>query len=606
MRCLPIAVLVFALAARCSFAQTVPTTPMDRTEILGRLATDYSPSYVAHLVKTRGLSFSVTGDFLDQVKLAGGAGILVDDLPHAASPNSMGVEAESIPSLDHLARCAVLIHTRDYDSANAECHAAIKESPSSPWPLLVTSSALQYVSPRSPEEEWLTAMRKEQAELLRQADALMPPSPPSKLPPVPPGAGGITLTTEQTVALASELLDNDEANSRYMSVGELIGFPGGRVSTEPTSASTIAVPSAIEISASLQARMQIESELASNHLSLAELYEQAHDYENARKEVLEAEHLEPDYERPHLELASLYLAHGDLNGAIAELREVVRIAGEGILERSALAHTLESAGKLEEAATNYKIVLARHPDNNDVSGALVDLYVKQKDLGAAIGELRRSLDATALLQPGESDLVTLRWDDENRLAQLLEINHDLEGASQQYLYLLRFRPDDPDLHNDYGMLLAQQKRCTDAMAEFNASIRLTGAEHDSSYPRSNLARCLAAQKDYAGALSELKSILESEPGSSIAENNVAWVYATADDPAIKNPAEALRLARLAVDSYKDPEPFMLDTLAEALLINGKPQEALEIEKKAVALDPANAEFQQRIERFEDAATRARR
>lgn len=138
-----IAALAAALASPHSFAQTVPTTPMDRTEILGRLATEYSPSYIAHLVKTRGLSFSVTATFLDQVNQAGGAGILLDNLPHAESPNSMGSDPDGAPSVDHLANCAALIHSGDYDSANDECHAAIKESPSSPWPLLVTSMALQ-------------------------------------------------------------------------------------------------------------------------------------------------------------------------------------------------------------------------------------------------------------------------------------------------------------------------------------------------------------------------------------------------------------------------------------------------------------------------------
>jgi tetratricopeptide (TPR) repeat protein len=172
--------------------------------------------------------------------------------------------------------------------------------------------------------------------------------------------------------------------------------------------------------------------------------------------------------------------------------------------------------------------------------------------------------------------------------------------------LLRFQPDDPNLHNEYGMLLAQQKRCADAIGEFNESIRLTTESDDSSYARSNIAQCLTEQKDYAGALRELKSILDSQPNSPIAENNVAWIYATAEDPKVKNPAEALRLARLAVDSSQQPEPSIMDTLAEALLINGKSQEALEMEKKAVSLDPDNPEYQSRLEHFEKAATQPSR
>src|SRR2546429_9892309 len=52
--------------------------PLDQTEILGRLAAGNTASYVAHLVKTRGVSFSVSQDFLYRVKLAGGEGILTE------------------------------------------------------------------------------------------------------------------------------------------------------------------------------------------------------------------------------------------------------------------------------------------------------------------------------------------------------------------------------------------------------------------------------------------------------------------------------------------------------------------------------------------------
>src|SRR5437016_13672353 len=54
--------------------------PLDQAEILGRLAAGNTPSHIAHLVKTRGVSFSVSQDFLYRVKLAGGEGILTERL----------------------------------------------------------------------------------------------------------------------------------------------------------------------------------------------------------------------------------------------------------------------------------------------------------------------------------------------------------------------------------------------------------------------------------------------------------------------------------------------------------------------------------------------
>ena len=333
--------------------------------------------------------------------------------------------------------------------------------------------------------------------------------------------------------------------------------------------------------------VQSAPDLASSHLTLGSFYaSQLHDFDKARAEELEVIRLEPDAERGDVSLASLYLSRQDFVDSVAELREAVRIAPQGVFEHLALANMLEQAGYDADAIGELQAILARRPNHSVASERLVDLYVQQKDFESAIEELRRSLKSTSLLFSDESLFVSQRWDDETRLAQLLKLNHDLDDAAEQYLYLLRFRPDYPDLHNSYGMLLAQQNRCADAIGEFNQSVRLSDAQNDSSYARSNVALCLSTQKDYDSAARELSSILESEPNSPIAENNVAWVYATADDPKLRNPAEALRLARLAVDSSDRPEAFMLDTLAEALLLNGKPDEALATETRPPISIPA--------------------
>src|SRR5207249_10358749 len=60
--------------------------PLDQAEILGRLAAGNTASYVAHLRKTRGDSFSDPQDFHYRLKLAGGAGILTERLVSAEQP----------------------------------------------------------------------------------------------------------------------------------------------------------------------------------------------------------------------------------------------------------------------------------------------------------------------------------------------------------------------------------------------------------------------------------------------------------------------------------------------------------------------------------------
>ena len=90
----------FLLVSPYASGQTIP---LDQTEILGRLAAGNTPSYVAHLVKTRGVSFSVSQDFLYRVKLAGGEGILAERLLSAEESGQPHPVSEKEASFARLA-----------------------------------------------------------------------------------------------------------------------------------------------------------------------------------------------------------------------------------------------------------------------------------------------------------------------------------------------------------------------------------------------------------------------------------------------------------------------------------------------------------------------
>jgi Tfp pilus assembly protein PilF len=84
--------------------------------------------------------------------------------------------------------------------------------------------------------------------------------------------------------------------------------------------------------------------------------------------------------------------------------------------------------------------------------------------------------------------VEARYQDLNRLAQLLAESRDLDAAAEQYLFLLRYAPDSAELHNNYGNILLEQRKPDQAISEYNEAIRL-----DPSIPsaHSNIGICLA-------------------------------------------------------------------------------------------------------------------
>jgi len=84
-------------------------------------------------------------------------------------------------------------------------------------------------------------------------------------------------------------------------------------------------------------------------------------------------------------------------------------------------------------------------------------------------------------------------------------------------------------------------------------------------------------------------------------NNAAWFYATCPDLTLREPERALSLARLAVELTAGSDPNILDTLAESLFLNGRHAEAVETQRKTLAMMPdAGADFLARYEKYQKA------
>lgn len=658
--------LAFALWTPCASAQS---TPVDRAEILGRLAQGYPASYIAHQVKTRGVNFSPAGDFLYRVELAGGAGILIERLSSYDALGQPHALSDSDASYEHLARCAELMHTGDVRSAEKECRAAVAENPKSAWPLLTMAlpRGLRFL-----EEE-------ERANFIRRAAALAP-----NLASVHQAMASIHSGNEtgdkmealkellQASTLDQESLEAGERGFGSMTYGEHggLGLAASLFSYAPRQGDGAegahSSGQSVTLNPEIARRMKIEPDLATNHLALAVGYSGAGNFEKAEGELREAVRLEPGNPELHIGFGLFYLSRKSPEQCLAEMRESVRIAPFGALPRMALAGALETLGRTAEAVTELRNLLALSPTSVETSAALVDLYLEHKDRKSAIGELRRSLSASSVNSTDQAKFVDERFEDLQQLARLLNEDRDFAGAGEEYLYLLGYKPDSSALHNDYGNVLLAQHRLNEALAEYNEALRF---DPEMSSAHHNIGICLALQKnldgaikefrqalelnpaeprsqaflatalvykgdtregleqfrqaiernpqdaeahtglgfalerlkDIPGAIKELKVALELKPDSPDAENNLAWIYATADDPKLRNPAEALVLARRAVASSPQPNPAFIDTLAEALLLNGHPAEALTTELQAVRLDPKNAELQSRLARFREAA-----
>jgi tetratricopeptide (TPR) repeat protein len=645
---LPISVLVLLGFAVSPSAWAQPG-PLDRAEILGRLAEGYAPSYLAQLVKTRGVSFSPSADFLDRVKRGGGDGILVERLSASTPPAGVRMTQPDRPA-DFLAKCAEWVHLGAAFRAEQDCRAAIDENPESPWPVLAALRALA-VSESPSTQESIGLLRRAvalDATLISAHRALA-------VSDIPPDERAREM---QTVEVLERLQPADDLES-----GAFTSAPSFEVVPQSGDLTPDARPAVLE---HLRSLLEQHPDLAAVHLSAALSYTSLGDLEHAPGEIREALRLEPGNPELHIVLASFYLAQHETESELAEYREAARIAPYDNTHRRRLTEALLREGRADEAVREWRDFLVLAPLDLAASSCLVNLYLEKKDRPSAIAELQRSLKASSDTYPSEAVFVDTRLPDLERLAQLLYENREFAAAAEQYAVLLRFKPERAALHNNLGNALFAQQRCDEASREYREALRLQPGLPDA---HGNLGNCLLARqktddaiaeyrqtieldsskpeprgmlgvalttkgelnaaieqfqlaladdpdnalllaslghtyylnKDYAAAIAALRQALALRADLPGAENELARIYATADDPSFRNPADALRLARHAVQISSQSVPEHLDTLAEALLLNGQSAEALKAEEEAADRAPSNARIQSRLPRFREAA-----
>lgn len=576
------------LFSSCAFAQTAP---LDRAEILGQLAEGYSPSYLAELVKTRGVRFSASADFIERVKSAGGEGILAERLTSAAATAGSSASRPD-RAYDFLAKCAERIHIGAASLAEKDCRAAMVENPESPWPIL---AALRVLALNS-------ASLDERVALLRRAVTLDPALVDAHralaMADIAPDERAAEIQTVQLL----EQSHSDDSSDAF--VGQL-----SRNSPSAESDDFTAESRQVMLTRMQSARVE-KPELASVRLSLGLGYAQLGELDYAAAEFREAIRLEPGNADLHVALAAFYGKRHDANSALTEYREAVRIAPYDCAYRRLLADVLLRQNRQEDAIREWKDFLILSPRDQAASASLVNLYLTQRDRGSAINELRRSLKSSSEFFASENEFVEDRFRDIDHLARLLVENRDFDAAGQQYTYLLHFRPDDALLHTRLGDLFFAQRLCDPASREYREAVRLQPTLADAHHRLGNclllahkpddaiteysqslafdpereesrimLGAALSAKGELNAAIEQFERVLEADPDNPVALANLGHTFYlnknyTAASASLQRalslkadfPAAKEELAKVAAQSFVD-SPTGVDGFTEAALFS---------------------------------------
>jgi Tfp pilus assembly protein PilF len=170
---------------------------------------------------------------------------------------------------------------------------------------------------------------------------------------------------------------------------------------------------------------------------------------------------------------------------------------------------------------------------------------------------------------------------------------DLARAEQEIAEALRIRPDSGDMRADFALVQLDQGRIGDARAQLERALA-SGADAAKVHTALGIASERAG--DLPGAIASYREALRANPERIEAANNLAFLLATAPDPALRAPSEAIELAQRAA-RWKAFDPAVLDTLAAAYAAAGRHREAADTEARArEALPPGASPLRDEIER----------
>jgi tetratricopeptide (TPR) repeat protein len=183
------------------------------------------------------------------------------------------------------------------------------------------------------------------------------------------------------------------------------------------------------------------------------------------------------------------------------------------------------------------------------------------------------------------------------LAELLRARGRLAEAVPHYEAALRLSPDSPAALAALGDCLVSLGRFEAARRELERAVALAPQV---AAPHALLAVAYAGLGRPRDAVAENRAALALAPDLVVAANNLAWQLATSSDPAVRDGAEAVRVAESVLARSREPSAALLDTLAAAYAAAGRFEQAAEAAERALALAPDAAtagEIRARLEGY---------
>ncbi len=189
-------------------------------------------------------------------------------------------------------------------------------------------------------------------------------------------------------------------------------------------------------------------------------------------------------------------------------RRAIEVTSDNYVARMNLAEILQTEGNINEAMAQLQEVLRLRP-----------YYATAHwELGAAMAQQGQTQEALQHLQ----EAVKLKPDDADAHFHLGVVLGDLrrpEEAAAEFRDTIRLKPDNEHAHYNLGNMLAAQRKFGEALPEFSAAVRLNP---DDAAQRVNLGITLASLGRLDEAIAQFSEALRIKPDLAEAQENLQY------------------------------------------------------------------------------------
>ena len=247
----------------------------------------------------------------------------------------------------------------------------------------------------------------------------------------------------------------------------------------------------------------------------------------------------------------------------------IQMAPRANADYTALNEDVQRKRRAEDLAA-YTGLLRADPADPLRHDAVAALYLQERRLDEAIAHYERSLE----LNPQSAAT-------QYNLGFAFALRGRRDDAVKRFREALRLDPDYAQAHNNLAAMLQLGGQVDEALDHYRRAVTL---RPDNAEARGNLARLLSRQGRATEAVAEFEQMLADRPDDPQALSGLAWIRATAADPALRNSVQALQLAERAATLTGRRDVAALDALAAAYAAAGRFDEA--IATAQAALDSA--------------------